>query len=98
MTTVRWAGPALRDYRNVISWIRAVNPYAAGRLREVVKHRVALLATMPRMGRLGRVPRTRELVMSGTSYLLIYDYSEADDHIDILRMLHGAQRWPPKEP
>jgi len=47
------------------------------------------------MGRLGRVAGTRELVLSRTPYIVIYEFRGPDEEIYILRLLHGAQRWPP---
>jgi len=51
---------------------------------------------MPRMGRIGRIAGTRELVLSGTPYVVIYDLRNMDEQIYILRVLHGARRWPPR--
>jgi toxin ParE1/3/4 len=47
------------------------------------------------MGRSGRVEGTRELVISRTRYLVVYRFEETTDQILIVRLLHGAQRWPP---
>ncbi|WP_296900229.1 type II toxin-antitoxin system RelE/ParE family toxin [Thiohalocapsa sp.] len=44
------------------------------------------------MGRPGRVLDTRELMVTGTPYLVPYTVS--DNEIVILRVLHGAQQWP----
>ncbi|WP_242518673.1 MULTISPECIES: type II toxin-antitoxin system RelE/ParE family toxin [Thiorhodovibrio] len=46
----------------------------------------------PSIGRLGRVRDTRELVISGTSYIVAYRV--VGDLVLILRVLHGARRWP----
>ncbi len=40
----------------------------------------------------GRVAGTREMIVH-RSYLVIY--AEDKDVISILRVLHGAQQWPP---
>ena len=37
---------------------------------------------------------TRELVVAGTPYIVIYRVGR--ERIDILRVVHGAQRWPPR--
>ena len=44
------------------------------------------------MGRAGRLPETRELVLPGTAYLIVYRSRE--DGTQILRLLHGARDWP----
>jgi len=96
MTDIRWSRPALFDYSQIIERIREANPRAAARLRDSIMHRLSLLATMPRMGRAGRVDSTRELVLSGTPYIVIYELRGPDEQIYILRLLHGAQQWPPR--
>jgi hypothetical protein len=44
------------------------------------------------IGQLGRVSGTRELVIPGTQYLIIYHYDKSS--VIILRILFGAQQWP----
>jgi len=44
------------------------------------------------MGRPGRVPSTRELVIPSTPYLV--PYWVRDDCIEVLRVFHAARRWP----
>ncbi len=48
----------------------------------------------PRRGRPGRVAGTRELVVPGTPYIVVY--AVGADYVRIHRVLHGAQRWPPR--
>ena len=60
---------------------------------DAIEEAVRRLADHPRMGRPGRVKGTRELVISGTPYVIAYRVKR--DAVVILRLLHGAQRWPP---
>jgi toxin ParE1/3/4 len=46
------------------------------------------------IGRPGRLPQSRELVLIGTPYIIVYGLSETD--IVILRVVHAAQQWPPE--
>ena len=46
----------------------------------------------PGLGRPGRVPGTRELIVSGTRYIVPYRVKE--DVVQIITVLHGAQKWP----
>lgn len=96
MNPVRWTHSARRDYRNIIEWLNDRNPTAAARIADAIDHRLALLATMPRMGRAGRVEGTRELVISRTPYLAVYKLDDVDDQVVVVRILHAAQSWPPK--
>ncbi len=50
------------------------------------------LPGQPSMGRPGRKEETRELVVSGTPYFV--PYRVRNDHLVILRVLHGAMQWP----
>jgi plasmid stabilization system protein ParE len=45
-----------------------------------------------RMGRPGRVPGIRELVIPTTPYIVPYRVQR--EAIQILRVYHGARRWP----
>lgn len=91
---VRWLRTALRNLEQAAAHIARDDPAASirvvGRIREAVDH----LARHPWLGRPGRVPGTRELVVAGTPYLVPYRVQE--DEVLILRVLHGAQRWPPQ--
>jgi toxin ParE1/3/4 len=51
-----------------------------------------LLADQPQMGRPGRVSGTREFVVPRTSYIV--PYRVRDNRIQVLRVYHGARRWP----
>ena len=50
------------------------------------------LTDHPKIGRLGRMQNTRELV-AHENYVLIYDI--VGDTVRILRALHAAKQWPP---
>ena len=67
-------------------------PEAARKVVLRVYEAVGSLVQFPHLGRPGRKPGTRELVLSGLPFLAIYRGRE--DVIEIARILHGAQRWP----
>jgi toxin ParE1/3/4 len=78
-----------------IAYIRERNPDAARQQRERISRAVARLRQMPRIGKPGRLENTRELLVTGTPFILIYEI--AGDRIDIIHILHGRQQWPPQE-
>jgi len=51
-----------------------------------------LLPNNPEMGRPGRVPGTRELLIPRTPFIV--PYRLVGNTIQILRIFHGARRWP----
>jgi plasmid stabilization system protein ParE len=53
---------------------------------------VQQLAAFPVSGRAGRIPGTRELVISNTPFIAAYAVDKAD--IVVLAIYHGAQHWP----
>jgi len=89
---VIWSPEARQDLRDIYLYLAAENPYAARTLQERVKQGVQLLRDNPRSGRPGRVPGTRELVISGTSYIVPYRIREK--RLELLRVYHTARNWP----
>ena len=89
---VRWLRSARADLRRIAHYIAQDNPTAAERLTVRITEAVADLAEHPLMGRPGRVISTRELVVSGTPYIVAYRVREGV--VEILAVIHGAQQWP----
>jgi toxin ParE1/3/4 len=77
---------ALRKY------IAERNPSAAESTARRILDCVEQLVMFPASGRAGRKPNTRELVVSGTPYLIFYRVE--DEVVEILRVIHGARKWP----
>ena len=78
---IAWTEPALYDLASARAYTSRDNPPA-----------VATLLRFPESGRLGRRSGTRELVVNRTPYVVPYRLRGAT--IEILRVLHGRQRWP----
>lgn len=53
-----------------------------------------ILSDHPRVGRQGRLKNTRELVMDGIPFIVVYREHVSTNCIEILRVLHDAQQWP----
>lgn len=82
----------MRDRVAIYDYVDGDSPSAAADLDDRLMQRIEGLLDFPMSGRAGRVEDTRELVVTGTPYVVVY--SVRDDTIRILRILHGAQRWP----
>jgi toxin ParE1/3/4 len=54
-----------------------------------------LLSDHPKAGRAGRWRGTRELVIPRTPFVVIYQVRRKPARVEILRVLHGKQKWPP---
>lgn len=87
-----WSPEARQDLREIYLYPAADNPYAAPTLQERIKQGVQLLRDNPHIGQTGRVPGTRELVISDTSYILPYQIGE--NRLELLRIYHTARKWP----
>ncbi|HEX4078504.1 MAG TPA: type II toxin-antitoxin system RelE/ParE family toxin [Rhizomicrobium sp.] len=86
---IAWTAPALRDLGSIRAFVAQGNPMAALRQVEIILSAAAGLSDFPHSGRRAG---TRELVLSRTPYLIAY---RVRGHVvQILRVLHGRQRWP----
>ena len=91
---VIWFKRAILDLTAAKDYITQDNPQAAQQTVQRIKEKVSLLSEQPGIGRLGRVPNTKELVVDRTPFIL--PYRVRDDKIEILRVLHTSRRWPKK--
>jgi toxin ParE1/3/4 len=89
---VRWLRTALRNLDEEASYIAADDPAAARLVVARVLEAVAQLADQPALGRPGRVPSTRELVVARTRYIVPYRVRR--DSVEILRVFHTSRRLP----
>lgn len=89
---IRWSKTGVRTRFAQLDYIARESTAAAIRLDEEIERQIDLLLDHPLMGRSGRVPGTREMVISRTPFIAIYKVTRT--HIEVLRVLHGAQRWP----
>jgi toxin ParE1/3/4 len=89
---ILWTEPARQDLREIFTYVSEEDPQAARVLLTEIKERVGVLVSQPQLGRAGRVEGTRELVLTGTSYILPYRLK--DQQIQILAVFHDAREWP----
>jgi toxin ParE1/3/4 len=96
LVRVDWLAQAIADARDIYAYIAIDDPRAAARVITRIQAAADALAALPGMGRPGRWPGTREPVVAGTPYIVPYRASGGT--VEILRVLHGAQRWPAGPP
>jgi toxin ParE1/3/4 len=90
---VVWSPEAIDDLAALRTYIEEDNPAAAQRVVLHIVHSIQdLLAEQPQMGRPGRVPGTRELVVPRTPYIVPYRVRRS--RLEVLRVYHAARRWP----
>jgi toxin ParE1/3/4 len=90
---VRWTEPVARDLTQICDYIEEHDTSSTARRVAIsIYERLSALMEFPEQGRQGRKCGTRELIFTGLPYLAIYRIRE--DAVEILRILHGAQKWP----
>ena len=89
---IRWLRTALSNLDDIATYIAQDNPGAAVRIVSRVKEAAYRLKSNPDMGRSGRVVGTRELVVPGTAFVIVYAHHQRE--IVVLRVYHGARKWP----
>jgi addiction module RelE/StbE family toxin len=83
---------ALSDLQETKNYISQDKPDAAMTVIQRVLEAIEHIAVFPGIGRTGRVPRTKELVVSGTPLLVVYQVKH--DTLFIVRIIHTARKWP----
>lgn len=89
---VRWTSPAAQDLEDIALYIQRDSESAAEVVAKTLFDAANSLELLPSKGRVGRIPGTRELVVPGLSYIVLYEV--ADTAIQILHIYHGARNWP----
>ncbi len=84
--------PAYIDLNEIDRFIRTNNPSAANRMGLRVSEAIDFLVTYPAMGRTGRLSKTRELIVSGTPFIVIYQVRQST--LIVLRIMHTSRKWP----
>jgi addiction module RelE/StbE family toxin len=85
---LKWTRTALRSVDEIAGFIAKDNPTRATSFVLELKEAVTRLQLHPGMGRAGRVPGTRELVLH-KNYIAIYRVR--GDDVEILRLHHVAR-------
>jgi plasmid stabilization system protein ParE len=89
---VRWLRKALANLDAEAAYIATEDPAAARLVVARVLTAVDRLTEQPALGRPGRVPGTRELVVPKTRYIVPYRVRR--ETVEILRVFHASRRLP----
>jgi toxin ParE1/3/4 len=73
----------------ISEFIARENPLAARRVGELIRSAFDLLCEFPEMGRAGRETGTREWVVRGLPYIVVYSIVESS--LVIIGVYHGAR-------
>lgn len=86
---LRFRQSALADVGALHDFIAKDNPRAAKRTVQRVQTSMDRLKQFPRIGRQGAVAGTRELVVSGLPYIVIYEVT--GEFIDVIAVFHASE-------
>ena len=89
---VRWLRRALLDLDAAEAYIAQDDPHAAAGVILRIVRAVSMLKDQPGIGRAGRVPGTKELVVLATPFIV--PYRVKDESVQILRVYHASRKWP----
>jgi len=88
---LRWTRKALENLEQIAAYIGQDNPTRACSFVGEIKSKTEMLLTFPALGRPGRVPGTRELVVHEN---YVVPYRVKGDTVQIIRVQHVARLWP----
>ncbi|CAM4381063.1 MAG: hypothetical protein LEGION0398_MBIBDBAK_01082 [Legionellaceae bacterium] len=82
---------AEKDLQSTYDYICQDKPSAAKGVIYRIMEAIENIVIFPSIGRTGRVPNTKELVVSGTSLIVVYQVKQ--DTLFIVRVIHAARKW-----
>ena len=89
---VVWSARAIRHLIAIREFIEKDSEQNAAAMAERILDAIEILATQPQMGRPGRQTGTRELVISGTPYIVPYRVRR--ERLELLAVFDGRRQWP----
>ncbi|MCI3206219.1 type II toxin-antitoxin system RelE/ParE family toxin [Pandoraea capi] len=89
---LEWSPHAIQDRSDIYEFVEERSPNAAIWIDSRIDQQLLTLLRFPSAGRPGRVPGTRELVITRTPYIAAY--RPLPTRVRVLRIYHNAQMWP----
>lgn len=93
--TVHVSAKAEADLDGLVDFIARDSPRSSIAVLDRILESLTRLSNFPRLGRSGAMAETFELVVHRTPYILVYRLDGND--VEVLRVRHGAQEWPPQD-
>lgn len=90
---ILWTPEAEQDRTEIRNYISTEDPRAAINMDRLFTTAAARLANHPKLGRVGKIPGTRELIPH-ENYRLVYEID--GDIVWVLALVHTARQWPPR--
>ena len=87
-----WTEPAAKALEQIQDYIAKDTPAAAYQIAMTIEVTVQNLIAYPKIGRIGRVTNTYELVISNSPFIVAYRIKKEEIHI--LSVFHTARKWP----
>ncbi len=87
-----WSEASIRHLKEALKYIQAESTTGAANVRRRILSTVWRVGQMPNSGRIGRVERTREAVVPGSPYIVVYEISAVS--VEIVGIWHAAREWP----
>jgi addiction module RelE/StbE family toxin len=88
---LRYTADALAHLQSIFAFIDERNPAAARRVIADIRAAAERLRGFPALGRNGQQVGTREWVVQGSPYILVYEVGALVNEVVILGVFHGAQ-------
>lgn len=92
---IEWLPLAGATRDSQLDYVAQNSIQAARAVATQIERQTSQLVLFPELGRAGRQPGTRELVISRTPLVVVYRVQPTQDRIEIIRVLHTSQQWPP---
>jgi addiction module RelE/StbE family toxin len=89
---IRWTAVATNDLKSADEYLTEHAPEQADAVVDRILSSIDVLEQYPHLGRTGRLEETRELVVTGTPFIVFYRLQKSQ--VEILGVLHAARKWP----
>ena len=87
-----WTEVAAANLKSVHEYLSERAPEHADSVVDHILSSIDVLEQYPHLGRPGRLEGTRELIVTGTSFIIFYRLRK--NQVEILGVLHTARKWP----